>query len=239
MSATAPSRAGFRRLLVPTLVMLPVLALLLGLGTWQVARLAWKTDLIARIAAAEAAPPVPLADPPQPLAKVEATGRFDHGREALLGLELRGTVLGARLLTPLLRDDAPAVLVDRGWVPLRRDRPLARPEGEQRVTGWVRPAETAGFAAARDDIPGRHFHTFDPAAIGAALGLPAVAPYGLVALGDGPGLPEPARTLPRPTNNHLGYVITWYGTALALVGVFLVWARRRLKDGTPDAQPRL
>jgi len=239
MSTAAPQRQGARRLLVPFLVTLPVLALLLGLGTWQVARLAWKTELIARIAAAEATPPVPLADPPQPLAKVEATGRFDHGREALLGLELRGTVLGARLVTPLLREAAPPVLVDRGWVPLGRDRPIARPEGPQRVTGWVRPGEAAGLTAARDDVAGRHFHTFDPAAIGAGLGLPSVAPYGLVALGEGSGLPDPARTLPRPTNNHLGYVITWYGTALALIGVFLVWARRRLKDGSPYAQPRL
>jgi surfeit locus 1 family protein len=36
--------------------------------------------------------------------------------------------------------------------------------------------------------------------------------------------------MPRPSNNHLGYAITWYGLAAALVGVFAVWARRRLKD---------
>jgi surfeit locus 1 family protein len=46
-------------------------------------------------------------------------------------------------------------------------------------------------------------------------------------LGSGPGLPDPARTLPRPTNNHLGYVITWYGLALALVGVLGAFAFRR------------
>ena len=61
-------------------------------------------------------------------------------------------------------------------------------------------------------------------------GLPRVAPFGLVALGQAEGLPQPARALPRPSNNHLGYVITWYGLAVALVGVFLAWARRRLKE---------
>jgi len=55
-------------------------------------------------------------------------------------------------------------------------------------------------------------------------------PFGLVALGGGGALPDPARTLPRPSNNHLGYVITWYGLALSLLGVFGVWARRRLKE---------
>lgn len=226
----SPASSPVRRLLLPTLVVLPVLAVLLGLGTWQVQRLAWKTDMLARIAAAEAGPAAPLAGIPEPFAKVEAAGRFDHGREALLGLELRGTVLGGRLLTPLLRDGADPLLVDRGWVPIGRDRPIERPEGEVRVTGFVRPGETAGMFSAADDGPGRRFYTFDPAAIGRALGLPRVAPFGLVALGDARTLPEPARALPRPTNNHLGYVITWYGVAAALVGVFLVWARRRVKE---------
>lgn len=225
----ARTRAA-RRLLVPTATTLVLLVLLLGLGTWQVERLAWKTDLLARIDAAEAAAPVPLTDPPVPLAKVEATGRFDHAREARLGLEVRGNTLGTRLLTPLLREGAPAVLVDRGWVPLEGDRPVARPEGVVHVTAWVRPAEHAGMFSPADDPAGRRFYTFDPVAIGAALGLGVVAPYGLVALGDQAGLPQPATALPRPPNNHLGYAITWYGTALALVGVYLVWVRRRLKE---------
>lgn len=229
MVSPAPSPRA-RRLLLPVLVVLPTLAVLLALGTWQVNRLAWKTDLLARIAAAEAAAPVPLTATPAPFAKVVAAGRFDYGREALLGLEVRGAVLGARLLTPLLREGAEPILVDRGWVPLERDRPVARPEGAVQVTGFVRPGETAGMFAAADDVPGRRFYTFDPVAIGGALGLPRVAPFGLVALGEAEGLPQPARALPRPSNNHLGYVITWYGLAAALVGVFLAWARRRLKE---------
>ena len=42
-------------------------------------------------------------------------------------------------------------------------------------------------------------------------------------------LPAAARSLPRPDNPHLGYVITWYGLAAALVGVlaaFLLRSRR-------------
>jgi surfeit locus 1 family protein len=221
---------GPRRLIRPLLVALPVLLVLLGLGTWQAQRLVWKTEILDRIAAAEAGPALPLPAAPQPFTKVEAAGRFDHGREALVGLEMRGATLGSRLVTPLLREGAPAILVDRGWVPLERRQAVDHPEHPVRVTGWVRPAERAGIFAATDDTAGRRFYTFDPAAIGAALGLPQVAPFGLVALGEGRGLPEPDRRLPRPSNNHLGYAITWYGLAAALAGVFLVWARRRLRD---------
>ncbi|MBR0651421.1 SURF1 family protein [Roseomonas terrae] len=229
--ASPPPRPGaWRRLVLPVLVMLPALLALLGLGTWQVQRLLWKTELLERFAETEAAPAQPAGDTPAAYSKVSLTGRFDHGREALLELELRGTTLGGRLVTPLLRNGAVPVLVDRGWVPYEPTRPISHPEGEVTVTGWVRPGETAGLFSANDDVPGRRFYTFDPAVIGAALGLPRVAPWGLVAMGPVDGLPEPTQRLPRPTNNHLGYVITWYGLAVALVGVFAVWARRRLKE---------
>jgi surfeit locus 1 family protein len=240
----------WRRLLLPGLVALPVLLVLLGLGTWQLRRLAWKTELLARIDAAEAAPPVPLgAAPPAPYAKLVVAGRFRHDREALLGIEMRGGAMGARLLTPLERGGGrPALLVDRGWVPiaqrgggglLQDDGRIARPEGEVPVVGYVRPPQPRGWVSATDDPARRRFFTFDPAAIGAALGLGAVEPFGLVALAGADGaagaLPAPATATPRPTNPHLGYAVTWYGLAFALVAVFVAWARRHRPKEDPAA----
>ncbi|APT58915.1 hypothetical protein RGI145_19180 [Roseomonas gilardii] len=246
-----------RRLLLPFLCVLPVLVVLVGLGNWQVRRLHWKTDLLARVDAAEAGPPRVLRDPPEELSKVVATGRFLHDREALVGLEVRDAVLGAFLVTPLERPDGPPVLVNQGWVPLERKAPVSHPEGMVSITGWVRPADGHNVFAASDDPVGRRFYTFDPSVIGPALGLTQVAPYALVALAlpqapgsasgppDAPAgralaapaggapaapLPQPARAMPRPDNPHLGYAVTWYGTALALVGVFAAFAWRRLKD---------
>ncbi|MFT8243325.1 SURF1 family protein [Roseomonas sp. BN140053] len=318
--ATVPA-ARWRRLLLPLLAALPVLAILCWLGNWQVQRMHWKHALLAQIAAAEANPPIPLRDPATPFTKVRVSGRFLHDREVLLGAEVRGPALGARLVTPLQREDGRILLVDRGWVPIQRDRPVSRPEGVVEVTGWVRPADERSSVSAADDPAGRRFFTFDPPAIAAALQLPAPEPYALVALapaatpaaatpprpavagttgagapapvvagstGPAPGtaapagtpapgaatsapnaaapdaaagppaapgsvttaplapgglgaprrapaavpaeLPEPATELPRPTDPHLGYAITWYGLALSLVGVFAAFARRRLKD---------
>ena len=218
-----------RRLLWPALAGLPILLILLGLGTWQAQRLLWKTDLLARIAAAEAAPPAAFSDPPAPYAKLQATGRFDHAREALLGVEIRANRMGARLIVPFLSDSSPPMLVDRGWVPLDGLAGLPRPEGLQSVTGYIRMGEAAGRFAAQNDVAARRFFQFDPAAIGAALGIPGMAGYGLVLLGPPGSLPDPAQSLPRPRNNHLGYAITWYGLALSLLGVFAAFAWRERK----------
>ncbi|MBD0271788.1 MAG: SURF1 family protein [Acetobacteraceae bacterium] len=226
----------WRRALLPALAALPVLAALCALGTWQVRRLHWKNDLLARIEASERSPPAPLGAAAEPYARVIATGRFDHAREALLGVEVRGTTLGAHLLTPLLRPGRAPLLVDRGWIPLERNRPVSHPDGEVSVIGFVREADQRDWLSPKDDVPGRRFYVFDPEAIGSALGLPDTpAPFGLVALAPSaapasagpPPLPEPARTLPRPNNPHLGYAITWYGLAVSLVAVLVAFARRR------------
>lgn len=244
------TRAAARRprLLVPAISTAVMVAIMLALGIWQVQRLAWKRDLLARIDAAEAAPPVPL--PPDAIsvrefAKVSATGTFQAARHALYGVDVRqtraGQALGARLIVPLDRPGGLPLLVDLGWVPT--DRPLpAPPAGPVSVTGYLRTPDHAGSFAAADDAGKARFFTLDPAAIGRALGLEGVAPFVLVALGparaagqrdgqpdgppDGALYPDPARALPRPPNDHLQYAITWFGLAIVLMAVFAAYVRK-------------
>ncbi|MBV9735261.1 MAG: SURF1 family protein [Acidisphaera sp.] len=214
---------------------LAMLALLVGLGNWQVRRLAWKRGVLAAIAAAEAAPAVPLPAAPSPFQKVSVTGSFRPDLAALFADEVcdtpRGPVIGGELIVPLERPGALAVLVDRGWIPLDRRGAVATPAGSVTVVGYVHPADHPGPFSARDDAAGRRFYTLDPPAIGAALGLPGVAPFVLIALGDPPaaGYPVPARHLPQPPNNHLQYAITWYGLAACLLVIFAAWSRQVLR----------
>ena len=67
----------------------------------------------------------------------------------------------------------------------QRPRAIALPSGDVTVEGYVRPGDTPGLFSATDDPATRQFYTLDPAAIGAALGLPRVAPFILVAHGAG------------------------------------------------------
>ena len=231
--------ADGRRLLAPAAMTLAMMAVLLGLGTWQVQRLLWKQTLLAQIERAESAPPTPLPVPlrvnPPPFAKVSATGTFLPDKTALYGAEVRstatGTAMGARMIVPLRQSDGKILLVDRGWAPLTRTGPIDMPMGIATIAGYVRFADSRGWFSARDDIAGHRFYTLDPVAIGAAIGEQDVPPFVLVVLavgGDSPPdrWPDPARHLPRPANNHLVYAITWYGLAVALLTIFFVWARK-------------
>ena len=221
--------ANLRRLLVPGLSTLVMLAMLIALGTWQVERLHWKTALLAQIDAAEAAPGVPLPPAPAPFQKVHVAGRLLGDLRATYGAEVHdstaGPVLGTQLIVPLERAGAEPVLVDLGWIPSDQRQSPKIPTGTASVDGYVRPAEHAGFFSATDNPAGREFYTLDPQAIGASLGLHSVAPFTLIAMGPPPpaGYPEPAKHLPRPPNSHLQYAVTWYGLAITLVVVFVVY----------------
>jgi surfeit locus 1 family protein len=232
----------YRRLLWPAFTALVMLALLIGLGTWQVYRLRWKEGILAAIDRAEAAPPVPLpagSTPytPAPFTKVSATGTLRGDLAVLYGIDARdgptGPVMGAYLVEPLERPGAPPLLVDRGWIPSEHGGPPPQPVEQASVQGYVRMPDQPGLFSPEDDPGGRRFYTLNPASIGAAVGLADVAPYTLVVLGPSRQgvLPEPAHALPRPPNNHLEYAITWYGLAVVLVAIFFTWCSKVLRDG--------
>ena len=217
-----------RRLLFPFLTTLLLVCLTSGLGVWQVHRLAWKTRLLAQIDAAERAPPIPIPDAPGPFQKIVVRGRLDAGRALAYADDVhddaQGVVMGTYLVEPLLRAGEPPILVDLGWMKY----PPVPVAGVLSVTGYIRPGEHRSWLSARDDVRGRRFYTLDPARIAAGIGLPEAAPYILVALGP-PGVPDPARSLPRPANDHLQYAITWFSLAVVAVVMFLVWARGTLR----------
>ncbi len=205
------------------------LAILIALGVWQLRRLAWKEGLLARIDAAETAPPQPLTAATPPLfTRVTVSGTLAGMPVALYGVEVRDNHLGAQRVERLDRPGASPLVVVLGWVPTDTGHAVTV-SGPATVTGYIRLPEAPNWLSAPDDPEGRHFYTLDPKAIGAAIGAPDAAPFVLVALGK-PGAwgqPVPAAALPRPVNNHLVYALTWFGLAASLAGVFGAWAIRR------------
>lgn len=232
----APGHRGpWRGLVLPGVLAALLVALLVGLGIWQLHRLAWKLAILAEIRAAEARPGISLADHPGPYAKVSVTGRLQPKLAALYGDQVettkQGLVEGGQLIVPLARGAAPAILVDLGWIPLSDRHAASFPRGLTSLAGYLRPPDRPGLLSAPDDLAGRRFYTLDPARIGAALGLPSVAPFTLIVLGRRePGVyPMPAEHLPHPPNNHLEYALTWFGLAAVVVFEFGFWARQRLR----------
>lgn len=209
-----------------TLVCAAAFAVLCGLGTWQLQRLAWKTDLLARIEAARTAPVVPLGEavrrPSEGIgfARVSTTCMRDLGSTVVYGL--RDGQIAWRALTQCETPEG-RLLVDRG-VATASLGSVKEPEldlpAAGALVGVLRPISPEVRRAAADRGVSCPFRTAR-GCLDLFLSVEAEAPAAA-------GLrPDP---LPPPlTNNHLGYAITWFGLAAALLGVYAALLRKRLK----------
>ncbi len=260
MTATPVEAAPSSRtaLLWPTLATLLGCAVLVGLGAWQLHRLAWKDALVATIAARTTAPPVPLPpasawpslDPADYAYRhVVLTGTFEHDKEARVFRPLADpkgpySGLGDLILTPFRLTSGGVVIVNRGFVPEDRIDAATRAAGQiggaVTITGLMREPESRNLFTPADQPADRLWFTRDPASIAAALRVSGVAPFTLDedASQLPGGLPQGGETVLSVPNNHLSYALTWFGLALGLVGVYAVavWRSRfSVRSSVPHA----
>ncbi|WP_337185917.1 SURF1 family cytochrome oxidase biogenesis protein [Phenylobacterium sp.] len=244
------TRSGARFPVGLTVATAIAFAILVMLGTWQMQRLGWKRDLLARIEALRDAPARPAGPVLAALADAGRAGgdgmaEADFTRVTVecpgLGsapfLELyavREGQAGARLISACAIEAGPyrSILVDRGFVvdtisarpPVRADiEPLT-------VTGVLRRPEP-GNTFSPPNTPERWF-TRDVPAMALTLGAAAPAPLVLMAeTSTNPGWPalDPAPIPADIPNRHLEYALTWYGLAAALLGVYAAMLARRRK----------
>ena len=237
-------RAG---LIWPTAFAAAGLAVLIGLGTWQLERKRWKEGLIAKIAARVNAPPVRLMrDMRAAVIETEDLeylhiafrGRFHHDKERYLYAPAPSG-LGWHVYTPLEYAPARVVWINRGFVPDARKDPASRREGQvagqTEVTGLVRKPHARGMFTPANDVAHNLWYWPDVAALHASAfgGTGAEAQAFTVDADAKPappgGLPAGGVTRLDLPNRHLEYALTWYGLGLTLIGVYVAFAASRLR----------
>jgi surfeit locus 1 family protein len=234
----------FNPRLWPTIITLVMLTILVGLGTWQLERRAWKTELLATIAERMNAAPVDLpADIDDPsgwrFRNVQVSGHFanDHALD-LYGRTYDGKA-GVHLLVPLIRDDGGAILVDRGFVPFVHDNALAEfPTDDDRLTltGIVRLPEPGGWFLPSAKPAENIWYAVDIPAMSAATGL-RLAPIYIAARPSGSAEWPAATGGTEGTgirNEHLNYAIFWFSMAAALLVIYGMSSLKRGERAEPS-----
>jgi surfeit locus 1 family protein len=179
-----PSRKG---ILWPTLFTLAGVTVLIGLGTWQMQRRAWKDELIRTIRARTTAEPMPpsawlelhcqRADRVG-LARscdytpVRLRGRFDHANERHVFTGLSGQQGGMDgpgywIFTPFwLAEHTGWTLVNRGFVPQDRREATKREDGqlpgEVEIVGVIRTAQVRRWFDGKNDRASNVWYVRDP-----------------------------------------------------------------------------
>ncbi|MFD1833010.1 MULTISPECIES: SURF1 family cytochrome oxidase biogenesis protein [Streptomyces] len=231
--------------------MLLLIPAMVRLGFWQLHR---HEDRVARnelIARSLDAPAVPVGELTAPgrgpddgdrYRTVRATGVYDTDEEVVVrqrtGADSRR--IGYHVITPLVREDGTAVLVNRGWVPAGEDLTRfpevpAPPSGEVTVTGRLMADESEGSGVReKEGLPPRQVMLIDSDRMAEELGRPVLGGY--VALEETAPRPsgEQPEPLPEPDHSgigaHLAYAFQWWLFAAAVPVGWAVLVRRERRE---------
>jgi len=222
-------------------------SILCYLGFWQLDRLEWKEALIKRVESRLAFEPVALrsleldaiSQEEDEYRPVVVSGEFDHAREVYFQTtSRRGGASGWDVLTPLILDDGRWVIVNRGFVPFALIDPSTRTDGlvmgQQTIEGLLRTPLQERPSAGLDNRPEeRKFFWKDFPVIVKTMGLEREKTLPLIVdaaqASTSYRWPFGGSTIVQFSNNHLQYVITWFGLAASLLGVgfAFLWSRRK------------
>jgi surfeit locus 1 family protein len=244
MTAVSARRRGIVGLGIFTLL---TLALLIGLGVWQLQRRVKKHALIAQLTERLAQAPAPLPPPAEWAALTQALDEFRHVRFTATysdkqdvmvyssGSALRSDVSGPGTwaMLPARLPSGDLLIVNAGFVPntmqdrAQQDRavkPLITGAPIE-MTGYIRFPETSSSLTPRPNMALRLWFARDTTSMLASWGKTAPFYIDLETPMPESGIPKPGPLEVHLKDDHLQYAITWFGLAGAVVIAFGVWLR--------------
>jgi cytochrome oxidase assembly protein ShyY1 len=244
MSAVSAPRRGAAGLGIFTAL---ILALLIGLGVWQLQRRAEKHALIAALTERLAAVPGALSSPAQwgaltpsrdEFRRVRFSATFEARPDAMVyssGSAVREDISGPGTwaFLPARLSTGETVVINTGFVQntmqdrAQQDRAVTRLVIGAQLTlnGYIRFPESAGALTPAENLAKRLWFTRDTKAMARALGWGEVAPFYIDLESPVPesGIPKPGPLDVHLKDDHLQYAITWFGLAGAVLIAFGVW----------------
>lgn len=236
-STAVQTESGEDSLLKWFLILIPVTTF--GLGTWQVKRRQWKLKLIEDLHRLTTADPIPLPSDSLEVRnleyrRVKVRGRFDHTQELYIlprspvdpereareaGRLSSSGESGANVITPFYCTDLGIkILVNRGYVPKNKIRPETRTKGqvteELDLVGVLRLTEKHKPFVPQNNVEANRWHYRDLEAMAKVTGAEEIF-IDAVFESTIPGGPIGGQTRVTLRNEHMQYIVTWYGLCAA------------------------
>ncbi len=227
------TKYSFKPRFWPTVFTGVMLVCLLALGFWQMHRLEWKLGLIAQIEERAFMEPISLpTDNRDPdlleYQSVVVNGTFLNDKEMTRYSVGPNGEPGYDLYTPFVSGDGYTIIINRGWVPealkSQDERRQTLETDKVTVKGLLRKPESKLWYGPENEPTNNNWYYNDLTAMAAAQNISNVYPMYLFAAKEGGdlNLPIAGRTEINIVNNHLDYVLTWFGLAIVLVVIYVI-----------------
>jgi len=223
---------------VPTIAYLILVSGLLTLGFWQLGRSVEKEKFLQvqseRLASESLSITSTTDDNLDPIRYKSASiqGRYDSDRQILIDNQMNGGKVGYFVLTPfILASSNKAILVNRGWVPLNKDRrvlpDVTFKSGESLIKGRINGFPSVGLKLTGAEIPSNTWpavvQVVDNQVLAKILGYQLFQFQLELDKDQANGFVRDWQiNLLMTPERHIAYAVQWFGLALTLTVLF-VW----------------
>ncbi|MDV4143799.1 SURF1 family protein [Shimia sp. FJ5] len=219
------------RLILPLVFGIVGTAILVSLGNWQVRRLAEKEAYLAAIEARINDAPVAVPAMPDPEADrflpVTTTGTMTNDELHVL-VSTKELGAGYRIISAFETETGRRLMIDRGFVAIE-DKETSRVTGPMTIGGNLHWPEEIDSFTPENDVAGNIWFSRDVPTMAAALNAEPILVILRQSSVETPTLtPLPVDTSGIP-NDHLEYIVTWYGLAIVWVFMTLYYLLRMRK----------
>ena len=226
------SNYKFRFSLLGTVLGLIGLIIFSSLGTWQVYRALEKQALQQKMDEQIQSEVIKLDKNIDNLerrtySQVAAVGHYDSKNEILIDNAIHNRLAGYHVLTPfVLKHDQSVIMVNRGWVPVNRDRRilpvLDSPSGELSIKGTLSPVKSKPpLILGELDTSSKVWLYFDAEIFSKKTGKQLLPLTILLDKNEPGGYVREWPKYEEKVAMHVGYAIQWYVFALIVLATYL------------------
>lgn len=232
---------GFKFSLISVLFFLAVLSLLVSLGFWQLGRADEKKELLAQQQQSTNEKSVDLLNligngsKDFRYRKTKITGYYDQNHQYLIDNQIINGRVGYFVMTPFIVDGIKrAVLVNRGWVPLNKNRKILPDikidSVKETLSGRINNFPVVGIKLAGAEIPTDNWPSVvqiaDHEVLSEKLGYP-IFPFQIeLDAGIKRGyVRDWKRNTTMPPEKHVAYALQWFGLAITLTILYIGFNR--------------
>ena len=198
---------------------------LISLGTWQLVRLNWKTELISQIETSLKDNPVNLSSATiKNYLKIKTIGTIDFEKQIYIyNLNKKGKP-GFEVISPLKVENQ-NYLLNRGWISFdQKNSKIVNRIDENNIIGILRKQIKANRFKPENDILNNYWFTLDREDIFKFTGK-KFSPF-IIYLSNKNGLPIPRVIDANISNNHKKYAITWFSLSISILLLYLYFRKK-------------
>ena len=207
------------------------LLILVSLGTWQLERLRWKTDILSSMKESLSLPPLKITSQvidnidQYSFRRIQLTGNYLYKDNITIYSKVFNKKVGKHLIVPL-ETKYGIILVNRGFIPSDFNIENNIKSGEISINGIVKFQQKINYFTPNNNVIKNEWYYININEVSNFLSLPLLNFYIVEENNIEEKYPVGSQYNINIPNDHLQYAITWFSLALALsIFINLFWRK--------------